>query len=737
VVATEVPSEVLEGQVTRILFRDEGSLFTALKVRPAQGGRDVSVVGELLNVAVDDEYTFTGQWVRHPKWGPQFQVAQALRKLPQKPEAIVGYLSGGLFPGVGRSLAKRLVDHFGPATLQVILTQPEAIDGVPGIGKKRRLRLAAALLQHRHIHDLALFLQGHGVSLFLTKKLHERYGAQALEVVKTDPYRCADEIAGIGFLRADTIARKTGLPPDAPGRIRASIAYVLRDRCEVRGHSFLPEPELIRECLSFLNRDVDTPVRPALVQAEITTLVEGGRLVRELPHSLYLREAHQAEVRLAQRLRTLLQATVGVHQGLDRAVREAEAAAGISYADEQLQAIQTTLRSGVAVITGGPGTGKSTVIRGVVSALRRLRPSARVLLAAPTGRAAKRVSEVTGEAARTIHRLLEFSPEHGSFTRGEDDPLDVDLLVVDEASMVDLLLADALLCAVPAGAQVLLVGDADQLPSVGFGNVFADLIRSGAVPVVSLRHIFRQAQQSRIVTNAHLINHGRMPVLERGSDCEFVPKGSDAEVAAFLRDAAVQQRAAGCSLEEINVLTPMRKTEVGVAALNTLLQAALNPPAPSKPEMALGGSVLRLGDKVMQIRNNYDKGVFNGDMGVIVAVRLEGAEDDDAEPEDEGVVVDFQGADVTYLRSELEQLVLAYACTIHKAQGSEYPGVVLIPVVTSHYVMLQRNLLYTAITRAKEHAILVGQVAAIRRAVNNVGSRQRYSRLAERLQPQA
>jgi exodeoxyribonuclease V alpha subunit len=368
----------------------------------------------------------------------------------------------------------------------------------------------------------------------------------------------------------------------------------------------------------------------------------------------------------------------------------------------------------------------------VIAALGRLRPQAQVLLAAPTGRAAKRLGELTARQARTIHRLLEFSPESGVFQRGEADPLEGKLLVVDEASMLDLYLASALLKAVPAGMQVLFVGDADQLPSVGFGNVFADLIRSASVPVVRLRHVFRQAQQSRIVTNAHLVNQGRMPILERGSDCEFVPIEEEAAVAEYVKTAALAHRDAGRPLEEFNVLTPMRRGEAGVAALNALLQTTLNPPGAGKRELAAGETVLRCGDKVMQVRNNYAKGVFNGDIGVVSAIRLP-EDSEEGEDAEEQLVADFDGCLVPYARAELDQLVLAYACTVHKAQGSEYRGVVLLPVVRQHSVMLQRNLLYTAITRAREHAVLVGQAAAIRRAVSNVGSRLRYSRLAERL----
>jgi exodeoxyribonuclease V alpha subunit len=724
---------VLEGRVKRILFRDEAALFTALRIEPARGGPGVTAVGEFFAVAPGDDYRLIGAWVVHPKWGQQFQVARAERKLPRQKEAIVAYLGGGLFPGIGRGLARRLVEHFGAETLDAILKSPERVEEVPGISAKKRRRLVSSLQEHGRIQDLALFLQGHGVGLFLTKKIHAHYGERALEVVRTDPYRVAEDVPGIGFLRADGIARRLGLAPDAPVRIRASVLYVLRERCEVRGHSFLPKAELVKECLSYLNKGIEgVTVTPPPVSAAIDGLTAEGRLVREEPEAIYLAAVHRAETTLASRLRALLDRPPALPARVDAIVAQTAAEAGLTYAPEQQEAIRAALTSSLVIVTGGPGTGKSTVIRGVISALRLMRRDAAVLLAAPTGRAAKRMAEVTGCEARTIHRLLEFSPEGGSFTRDEADPLRGDLLVVDEASMVDLLLASALFAAIPDGMRVLLVGDADQLPSVGFGNVFADLIRSGRVPVVRLRHVFRQAATSPIVTNAHLVNAGRMPAFEEGSDCEFVPLADEAQVAAYVRDAATAQQAAGLPLEEITVLTPMRKTETGVVALNRLLQEALNPPESGRTELRRGETVFRVGDKVMQVRNNYHKGVFNGDVGVVAAIHLAGEGDDDAEEED-AILVDFQGSEIAYAPEELDQLVLAYACTIHKAQGSEYGGIVLVPMVEQHAIMLQRNLLYTAITRAKDHVVLVGQLAAIRRAVLNARSRRRYSRLAERL----
>jgi exodeoxyribonuclease V alpha subunit len=728
--STETPY-VLEGRVTRVLFRDEAALFSAVKVLP-DAGPEVTVVGEFLSVSKGDEFTFTGEWETHPKWGPQLRVLHALRKLPREPRAIEGYLSGGLFRGVGKALARRLVKHFGERTLEVILARPEEVEQVPGISSKKRSSLVKSLYEHRQVQDLALFLQGHGVSLYLTKRIHEHFGRDALAVMRADPYRCAREISGIGFLKADSIARKTGLPPDSPARVRASIEYVLRDRCEVQGHSFLPRQDLLRECLGFLNGEPGSrDVPPDQVSGEIGELLSAGALVAEGPDAIYLREAYEAETVLAGRIRDLQRTPLSVPARLEEALAKAEREAGIAYAPEQREAIRKALSSPVAIVTGGPGTGKSTVIRGVIAALASLSDGAKVLLAAPTGRAAKRMAEITGCVALTIHRLLEFSPDTWTFQRDEKKPLDADLLVVDEASMLDLLLASALFRAVPPGMQVLLVGDADQLPSVGFGNVFADLIRSGAVPLVHLSHVFRQARESRIVTNAHRVNQGRMPILERTPDFRFVALEDNAKVAEFIRDAALYYRSRGMAPDEINVLTPMRRTETGVAALNKLLQDALNPPSGGKTQIEAGETVLREGDKVMQIRNNYVKEVFNGDMGIVETIGAR--EDSSDEDEDERIIVNYQGTRVTYAKTEVDQLVLAYACTIHKAQGSEYEGVVLIPIVRQHWMMLQRNLLYTAISRARKRVVLIGQEAAIRRAVTNAGSRRRYSRLEERV----
>ena len=728
----------IHGRVVRILFRNAGDLTTCLKVKAVSGGRPITILGEVLSVAVGDEFTFTGRWEEHPKWGPQFRASWAERKLPRDPEAVVAYLSGGLFPGVGRAVARRIVDHFGPPTLEVLLAEPERVAEVSRLSAKKRRALVVSLHEHRRIQDLALFLQGHGVSLFLTKKIHERYGDYALRVVKENPYQVADEVPGIGFVRADQIARRIGIAPDSPARMRAAVLYVLFEQCETRGHSFLPLRELIRACLAFLNRDGPS-VGAGAVEAEVRALIAARRLVEEAD-LVYLPAAYAAEVDLARRLRALARPAAAPRDGVAAVVHAIESRAGLTYAPEQRHAIESALRSPLVLITGGPGTGKTTITRGVIEAWRQVKPEARILLAAPTGRAAKRMSDLTGEPACTVHRLLEFSPEAGRVQRDEQDPLAGDLLVVDEVSMLDLFMAAALFRAVPPGMNVLLVGDADQLPSVGLGNVIADIVLSGVVPVVRLRHIFRQAQASRIVVNAHRVNQGLMPLLERTPDFVFIPMDDPRQAAERVREIAVRLRGKGRPLDEIHLLTPMRKGEVGVLALNRGLQEALNPSSPDKPELSFGETTLRVGDKVMQIRNNYHKDVYNGDIGFVRAIGRfeeeegEGREEHDAAGDDElEVLVEFAGRAVVYAREELGQLQLAYASTIHKAQGSEYAGVLMLLLMRQHSVMLQRNLLYTAITRCREKVVVIGEEAALRRAVRSAGSRRRYSRLAARL----
>jgi exodeoxyribonuclease V alpha subunit len=716
----------LEGHVLRVLFRNAESLYTVARLQTPEG--EVTATGPFLEITEGDKFALTGDWTRHAKYGRQFAATEARKVLPDTAPGIEAYLAGGLFKGIGKKLARRLVAHFGDATLDVLLTRPDRVREVPGIGPAKVRSLSASLGEYGKVQSLALFLQGHGVSLSLTMKIHRRYGEDAIALVKANPYRLAAEVEGIGFLTADEIARKLGTDPGAPERVRAAVLHVLTERGEAEGHVCLPLPELTARALEFLNRGQPGPVvRAPQVQEAMLRLAADGWLVRDEGDLIYRRELYAAEAELAERMLALLarsgaagDAQADVDELIDRVAIQLD----VEYAPEQRAAIKTALGAPLAVITGGPGTGKSTVLLGVLTALRMQREDTAILLAAPTGRAARRMSDVTGDPAKTIHRLLGYNPMENGFAYDEANPLEGDVLVVDEFSMVDLNLAAALFEAVPPEMRVLLVGDSDQLPSVGMGNILADLIGSGAVPVVRLTRIYRQAAESRIVLNAHRINAGQMPDLTPAPDCEFVRREEPEAIAQYIRDRALAALDGGATLEQITVLTPMRKTETGVEALNKLLQEALNPAVRGRPELAAGLVTFRLGDKVMQRKNNYEKEVFNGSIGHVTAV----------DPEEGELAVIFEeGEPITYSREELDQLALAYACTVHKSQGSEYTGLVMIPVTMQHYAMLQRNLLYTALTRAKQKAVLVGTEQALRRAVQNNRITRRHTRLAARL----
>ena len=721
----------LEGQILRILFRDPATYYTVARVQTADEG-EITVTGPFLALAEGDRFRMAGEWTRHPKFGRQLAVREQEKIMPRTAAGIEAYLASGLFRGVGKKLARRLVDHFGDETLDILIKEPDRVREVPGIGPAKRRSLAESLGEYAQVQRVALFLQGHGVSLTMTMKIFQRYGENAVELVKADPYRLAREVEGIGFITADEIARKLGADMEAPERLKAAVLYLLNQKADSEGHAFLPAGELITSAMTFLNRSGGQPVRGPRLADAVEVLVEQGFLVRDEGHLIYRRELYDAEEGLAERLRELLERPPGVESAeFEVVIAEVEGELGVVYAPEQREAVRTGLGSSLAVITGGPGTGKSTVLLGLLTALRKRKPDAQVLLAAPTGRAARRMADVTGEEARTIHRLLGYNPQENGFAVDEYSPLEGDLLVVDEFSMVDLNLAAALFAAVPDGMQVLLVGDADQLPSVGVGSVLNDLIGSGVVPVVRLTRIYRQAGESRIVLNAHRINDGQYPDLRSGGDFEFVPRSEPGDLVQYVRDRALSARDAGAPLDQTTVLTPMRKTETGVEALNKVLQEALNPAAPGRPEIRTGLLTFRLGDKVMQRSNNYEKEIFNGSVGVITAIR------GDAEDGDSLVVTFEEEQRVEYKREELDQLTLAYACTVHKAQGSEYRGLVMIPLTTQHAPMLQRNLLYTALTRAKELAVIVGTEEAVGRAVRNNRIARRYSRLMARLRGEA
>ncbi len=745
----------LTGVIERITYHNEENGYTVAQLAPEGKDYTVTVIGNMLGINVGECVRLTGQWTMHPQYGRQFKAESVRTVLPATVQGIRKYLGSGLIKGIGPITAERIVRRFGLETLDVIEKTPERLLEVLGVGPKRVAMIQRAWEEQRQIKEVMLFLQANGVSTSLAVKIYKAYGDAAIGVVRNDPYRLARDIYGIGFITADKIARNLGIAPDAPERAAAGVAYVLSQMAD-EGHVYVPRSELIAEAARLLQIDearvaqaIETLAADEQVQIEplASQRVEatasrriGGSESGEVTHAsaavaeeraVYLTPFYYGEIGVAGRLKRLIEAPVdrlAVFQTFDwpAAFAVVQQRTGLILAPAQRQAVQTALTQRVTVLTGGPGTGKTTSLQTIIRILEAAGRS--YVLASPTGRAAKRLTEATGREAKTVHRLLEFKPGGGmTFQRNEENPLDADMVIVDEASMLELLLTNHLLKAIPPGAHLLLVGDVDQLPSVGAGNVLRDIIASEAAAVVRLDTIFRQQEGSYIIVNAHRINQGQMPILDNQKAQDFfLFKTDDPARATQLIVELVQTRIPrrfGLKPSDIQVLSPMHRGEAGVGNLNLLLQSALNPPSERKPERHVGGRVFRLGDRVMQIRNNYDKEVYNGDLGHVVALDLE----------EHSLTVDFEGRRVAYDFLELDELMHAYAISTHKAQGSEFPAVVM-PVLTQHYVMLQRNLLYTAVTRARRLVVLVGTPRAIAIAVHNDRVAQRYSGLAERLQ---
>ncbi len=712
----------LEGTVERITFQNEENGYTVARLQPKGKSYEITVVGNLAGVHVGELLHLRGMWTTHPEYGRQFEVHSYTVRLPATVEGLRKYLSSGLIKGIGPVMANRIVDHFGLETLDVIENAPERLLEVHGIGKKRVAMIQRAWAEQRQIKEIMLFLQAHDISSGLAVKIYKAYGDDAIRILRTDPYRLAKDIYGIGFKTADKIAQNLGLPPDAPQRIQAGLIYALGTFMD-DGHCFATHDELVQVAAALLE------VPPDVCAGHLDTLIAQGDLIAE-DEAVYLPPFHYAEVGVARKVRLLQESRrdrLAAFQEADwpRLFEWLDRQGTIRLAPEQRAAVRAALTHKVSVLTGGPGTGKTTVTRAIIQILRAHGGS--VLLAAPTGRAAKRLSEATGMPAQTIHRLLEFSPAAGNqFLRDRENPLDADLIIVDEASMIDVLLMNHLLKAVEVGSHLFLVGDVDQLPSVGPGNVLADLIESGMVPVTRLQTIFRQAANSTIIVNAHRINRGQMPRFPRRARDFFFFNQPDPEQAADLVLDIVARRIPRTfgydPVVDVQVLSPMHRGAVGVGELNRRLQDVLNPPDHHKPEYRHGHRVFRTGDRVMQVRNDYEKRVFNGDMGWVREVDLE----------NQVLRVDFEGELVEYEFHQLDQLVHAYAVSVHKSQGSEFP-VVVIPLLMSHYLMLQRNLLYTGVTRAREMVVLVGSKKAIAVAVKNNRTVQRRTRLAQRL----
>lgn len=710
----EHPATLLRCVVERITYQNPENGYSVLKVK-VKGYNDlVTLVGNLLEVPVGSVLLCRGEWKVDKCYGSQFVAATWEETMPATVYGIEKYLGSGLVKGIGPRFARAIVQRFGTETIDIIETEIERLYEVPNIGRKRVAKIRESWEKQKDIKNVMLFLQGYGVSTAYAAKIYREYGKESIDKVRENPYRLADDIWGIGFKTADGIAAKMGYEKEDPRRCRSGILYTLGQLSD-EGHVYAGEEQLVKTAGQLLEAG-ETAIRDTLagmLQAEDLILDKDA---------IYLPPFYHAECGTSRRLRDLAESTGrSLFDGLfDPSSLTAET--GIEYDEVQLAAIRQAVTSKVMVLTGGPGTGKTTTTQGIIAALKKA--GLRVLLAAPTGRAAKRMSEATGMEAKTIHRLLEYNPQDG-YKRNDENPLEGDALIVDECSMIDILLMNNLLKAVPVGMRLVFVGDIDQLPSVGAGNVLRDIIDSQRIPVVRLVRIFRQAQKSRIVMNAHTINQGRFPDTSNGRDTDFFfMREDDPERAAETIVRLVKERLPRAyreSPDRIQVLTPMQRGVVGAANLNLLLQQALNP---SGPSLGRGGYTYRQGDRVMQLCNNYAKEVFNGDLGYIREV----------DTEERTLKVDFDGKWVEYDVTELDELTLAYATTIHKAQGSEYP-IVVMPVLMTHFVMLQRNLIYTGITRAKKICVLIGAMKALAYAVRNVSVLKRNTRLRERLNP--
>ena len=736
--------EQLEATIEGTVFRNEENGWTVLTVR--SGRTEYTVVGTLPELSPGEQATFTGEWTEHRTYGRQFRCTSCDLKVPTTLLGIERFLGSGLIHGVGPSTAVLIVSAFGEDTLTILSEHPERLTEVRGIGEKRAAMIAESFREQQSTRRAMVFLQSYGVSPTLAIRISRHYGDRTPEVIRDNPYRLCDDLEGVGFKTADRIGLSLGIPAESVNRVSCAMKYVLRDAAASSGHVFLPEEELCSVSASLLNVSLD------LCRQCLRSLLVSRALISETDEEeepsrrIYLPYYWYAEQEVALLIRRLMTSILpDEYAGASRAITMFERTKGISFSPTQRSAIAGALENGVFVITGGPGTGKTTIINCILELLSK---DHETVLCAPTGRAAKRMTEATGADAKTIHRLLEFSGESGTFTRSEDNPLEADCIIADETSMIDLVLMRALLKAIKPGTRLILVGDADQLPSVGPGNVLGDILDSGEVPCARLTEIYRQSGESQIVVNAHLINNGEMPVLN-GKDTDFFfERKTSLSAAADSITALVTARLPRWlgwaekeyltrSVRNIQVLAPSRKGECGVNNLNLRLQEVLNPASPAKPQFLWGEIIFRLGDKVIQTRNDYNlpwrretsagweegAGVFNGDVGFITAV----------DPDEHTVTVVFdEDREVTYESGDLDDLEQAYCLSVHKSQGSEFP-VVVMPVTPGPPMLLTRNLLYTALTRAKSLVVLVGTEEVIRRMVENDHVIRRCTTLARRL----
>ena len=735
--------EQLEAGILGTVFRNEENGWSVITVRA--GRNEVTVVGTLPELSPGEQAVFTGEWIEHKTYGRQFKCVSCEIRVPTTLLGIERYLAGGLIRGVGPATALLIVRHFGEDTMTVLSEYPERLTEIPGIGKKRCAMIAESFREQQSVRRAMVFLQSYGIPATLAVKISKYYGDQTPDIIRQDPYRLCDDIDGVGFKTADRIGIALGVAPDSESRIRCALRYMLRESAASAGHIYLPENELCSAATSMLQ------IPGELCARALTSLLLSGTLIGETGETdggrrIYLPVYWHAEQEVALRIRELMCAVrPDRFAGAARAISAFERNHGITFSATQRQAITRAMENGVFVITGGPGTGKTTIINCI---LELLSEDNEVVLCAPTGRAAKRMTEATGAEARTIHRLLEYGGDEGVFARNQENPVEADCVIADEASMIDLMLMRSLLRAVEPGSRLILVGDADQLPSVGAGNVLRDILDSGAVPCSRLTDIYRQSEASRIVVNAHLINQGKMPLLnEKGTDFFFERRSSlsdaaDTIVSLITRRLPAylgypEKEAAYRAVRNIQVLAPARKGECGVHSLNARLQQALNPASPDAPRLTWGETVFLKGDKVIQTKNDYQirwvrktgsgweegAGVFNGDVGFVTAV----------DPENSTLTVLFdEEKEVEYETGDLENLEPAYCLSVHKSQGSEFP-VIIMPVTGGPPMLLTRNLLYTALTRAKSMVVLVGTEEVIRRMVENTHVARRFTTLALRL----
>lgn len=712
--------------VERITYQNPENGYTVLKVNVKGYDDLVTVVGSLLDANVGSVLLIEGDWKMDAKYGKQFMAQKWEETMPATIYGIEKYLGSGLIKGVGPKFAKRIVHKFGTDTINVIEDNPDSLIEVEGIGKKRVQMIKESWERQKEVKNIMLFLQDHGVSTSFAAKIYKVYGNESIDKVKENPYRLADDIWGIGFKTADSIAEKLGYGKETYVRLRSGIMYTLSELAD-DGHVFAEKEQLIERAVELLEAESE------YIIMTMDHMLKEKDLIQD-EDAIYLPPFYYAEIGTANKLLKLaaqpandklwvrlIQARRDTgNENLSIDVERIESTVNMKYDEIQADAIRQAALAKVMVLTGGPGTGKTTTTQGIIAAYRAY--GLKILLAAPTGRAAKRMTEATGLEAKTIHRLLECKPPEG-YQKNEENPLEGDVLIVDECSMIDIILMNSLLKAIPPNMRLILVGDIDQLPSVGAGNVLRDIIESDQFPVIRLTRIFRQAQTSRIIMNAHKINGGKMPDISNGKDSDFFfiqkeeAEDTVSEIVKLVKYNLPQYYKTPSSM--IQVLTPMQRGIVGATNLNIALQEALNPAGEG---LRRSGSVFRVEDKVMQIRNNYEKEVFNGDIGIVTSIDLE----------DRSLRIDFDGRQIQYDVTELDEIVLAYATTIHKAQGSEYP-IVVMPILMNHYVMLQRNLIYTGITRAKNVLIMVGNKKALAYAVNNVTVTKRNTLLKERL----